>query len=360
MNRNLHLQALAAATSLVLAGSAAAANRVELSKLDVKSINSQYSASIAATGEPRMNHSRHELLLKVEQDSFLVMQSSNKDHGAVNRRYVQTFRGLPIFNENLVVSEDAQGNVKALFGRKVDGLAREIASTTPRLSQAQALVAAKRAAVGHRTVVGNEKAELQIYIDDSGTAYLAYAVDFVADTSKGDSLSRPKVIVDANNGRVLLQYENLQTANGTGPGGNQKTGQYEYGSNGLGFLDVTQVGTTCTMESTPISRRSMPKLHGRVGPSFVRLHQGPHSYNCPRNTVQDSQRRLLAAQRRALLWQRRVQHVPGEWGGANPLPGKLMSARALRHTTMKMPRGTVPAWSSATARPRSTRWSAWT
>jgi vibriolysin len=50
------------------------------------------------------------------------------------------------------------------------------------------------------------------------------------------------VIVDANSGKVLKQWEGLTHALvGTGPGGNAKTGQYEYGSGGLlRFLDVTQ------------------------------------------------------------------------------------------------------------------------
>ena len=58
-----------------------------------------------------------------------------------------------------------------------------------------------------------------------------------------DRPTRPIIIVDAASGRVIKQWENLQHALvGTGPGGNSKTGQYEYGTN-YGYLDVTQSGS---------------------------------------------------------------------------------------------------------------------
>ncbi|GAB3350813.1 hypothetical protein GCM10027430_14240 [Lysobacter tyrosinilyticus] len=326
MNRDLQMKALAAATLLALAsGNAAAAKRVELSKLDLKSLNRQYAASIAVTGAPKMNHSRHEQLLGVEQDSYLVMQSSNRSGPSVNRRYKQTFRGLPIFGENLVVSEDAQGNVQALFGRKIDGLASDIASTTPRLTSAQALAAAKRAALGNRTVVGNEKVELQVYVDAAGRASLAYAVDFVADTPRRDSLSRPIVLIDALNGRVLAQYENLQTdLVGTGPGGNAKMGQYEYGSNGKPFLDVTQSGTTCSMENADVKVINANHT-GNTSTGAFNYNVAAYSYTCPRNTFQTINGGYSPIND--------VMHNTGvvmqmyrDWTGATPIAGKLMSA----------------------------------
>ncbi|GAB3349931.1 hypothetical protein GCM10027430_12600 [Lysobacter tyrosinilyticus] len=313
---------------MVLAGSAAAAQRVELSKLDLKSLKTQYTASIAATGAPKMNHSRHEMLLGLAQDSYLVMQSSHVSGKSVNRRYVQTFRGLPIFGENLVVSEDDKGNVQALFGRKIEGLASEIASTTPRLSSAQALAAAKKAALGHRTIVGNEKVSLQIFVDSSGRSHLAYAVDFVADTPKGDALSRPIVVVDALNGRILLQYENLQTdLVGTGPGGNQKTGQYEYGSNGKGFLDVTQVGAICTLENGDIKTIDANHFKGAGFPQQAPFDytKAAYSYACPRNTYQTingGYSPLNDVHYNGGV----VVRMYRDWTGADPLNSKLKAA----------------------------------
>jgi vibriolysin len=75
---------------------------------------------------------------------------------------------------------------------------------------------------------------------------------------------------------VLKQWDNLQHALvGTGPGGNAKTGQYEYGTN-FGFMDVTQSGTTCTMNNTNVKTVN---LNGGTSGTTA------FSYTCPRNTV---------------------------------------------------------------------------
>ena len=58
----------------------------------------------------------------------------------------------------------------------------------------------------------NEKSELVIYVDDNSHGNLAYYVEFFADSATGGSPTRPSVIIDANSGRVLKQWENLQHA----------------------------------------------------------------------------------------------------------------------------------------------------
>jgi Zn-dependent metalloprotease len=124
----------------------------------------------------------------------------------------------------------------------------------------------------------NEKSQLMIYVDDAGRATKAYVVSYFADTANNGSPTRPTVIVDANTGAVLKKFENLQHALvGTGPGGNTKTGQYEWGSGGkYGFMDVTQSGTTCTMNNTNVKAVN---LNGSTGTSTT-----AYSYTCPRNT----------------------------------------------------------------------------
>ena len=81
-------------------------------------------------------------------------------------------------------------------------------------------------------------------------------------------------------GKVLKKWEGLTHALvGTGPGGNAKTGQYNWGSGGkYGFLDVTQSGTTCTMNNTNV--KTVNLKDGSTGSSTTAF-----SYTCPRNTV---------------------------------------------------------------------------
>lgn len=82
--------------------------------------------------------------------------------------------------------------------------------------------------------------------------------------------------MDANTGEIIKQWEGLTHALvGTGPGGNEKTGQYEYGTD-FGYLDVSQSGNTCTMNNANVKTVN---LNGSTSGSSA------YSYNCPRNTV---------------------------------------------------------------------------
>ncbi len=280
MKRHLRPQALAVATSLALAaGAAGAVERVDLSRLDVGQLNQRYEALAAQQGIAPMAHTRHEQLLGMDSQSRLLLKKRHTDFGKRNTRYVQTFRGIPVYGADVVVSQNAaSGEVEALFGQHIRGLANELPATAARIAKAQALVLAKRAALGTRLMglkVENESAEQMIYIDDAGRAHLAYVVSFFADAPAGGAPTRPLVIVDANNGRILEQRDNLQHALiGTGPGGNQKTGQYEYGTD-FGYLDVTQSGSTCTMNSPNV--KTVDLNHGTSGSTA-------YSYTCPRNT----------------------------------------------------------------------------
>ncbi|MGO1000341.1 M4 family metallopeptidase [Lysobacter sp. CA196] len=283
MNRNVSptLHALSIAMSFALiSGAAGAAQRVDLHQKDVAQLNKQYQAAVAKSGAAAKANVRHAELIALDSNSGLtVLKSSQDDNGNRNYRYQQSFRGVPIFGEHVVVSEDASGNVSTLFGRSVEGLAAELPATAPKLSQAQALSVAKSAGLGKRVgalQTRNESSRQMIYIDDNGRAHMAYVVNYVADAAQGGEPTRPFVIVDANSGKVLKQWEGLNHALiGTGPGGNQKTGQYEYGTT-YGFNDVAQSGSTCTMNNTNV--KTVNLNHGTSGTTAF-------SYTCPRNTV---------------------------------------------------------------------------
>ena len=279
VNRYRQLNVLAAATALALfATGASAAGRTDLNLQDMSRV-AKSNAAIAASGAVDMVHARHAQALGLDSESRLFLLDRKTDRGVRNHRYQQTFRGLPIFGEHVIVNEDESGNIRTLFGQKVSGLASEIPAGKPRLSSNRALAIGKSAALGNRVGfmrTSAEKSELMIHIDDNGAARKAYVVSYFADTRNGGSPSRPTVIVDADTGRVLKQWDNLQHALvGTGPGGNTKTGQYEYGTN-YGYLDVTQSGTSCTMNNANVKTVN---LNGGTSGSTA------FSYTCPRNTV---------------------------------------------------------------------------
>ena len=131
------------ALALVLAPAAHAAKRVDLQLQDAARLNAQYQAAAARTGAATRAADRHAQMLSLEPGSSLRLMRTTGSNGVRNHRYQQTFNGLPVFGEQVIVSEDRNGNVRALFGRKVDELAREIPAAAPKLDQGQALNAAK-------------------------------------------------------------------------------------------------------------------------------------------------------------------------------------------------------------------------
>jgi vibriolysin len=282
MKRNLYITGLTAATAAsLMAGGAIAATRTDLYQENAGQI-AQRNASIASSGSTSMVHARHSQALGLDSESRLFLLDRKTDRGVRSHRYQQTFRGVPIFGENVIVNEDEAGNIRTLFGRKVEGLASEIPSTKAQLNAARALQIGKTASLGNSIGfmrIRDEKSNLMIYIGDDNRARRAYVVSYFADTTQGGSPTRPMVIVDADSGAVLKQWDNLQHALiGTGPGGNLKTGQYEYGTN-YGYLDVVQSGATCTMSNANV--KTVDLNSGTSGTTAF-------SYTCPRNTVRSA------------------------------------------------------------------------
>ncbi len=265
----------------MFAFSASAASVVDLHDQDTKEATLSY--RVATKGLDRATNpvQRHAELLGLDRDSSLSELSAVAEaDGSVHYRYQQTYLGIPVFGEHIVISESRDGQVLNLFGRQVSGFALDLKSVTPALSEARALQLGKTAGLnsGARLRTERESSRLMIYLGENNTAKLVYLVTFFADRAEGGDPHRPFVIVDANTGSILTQWEGLTTAQvGTGPGGNAKTGQYEWGSGGAyGYLDVTQSGTTCTMNNTDVKTVN---LNGGTSGTTA------FSYTCPRNTV---------------------------------------------------------------------------
>jgi len=271
---------LAVATVLFLAASAAdAARRDPLHGTDLASLNHQYKQATQRAGAPADAATRHAELLGLDAESALTVINHRVDRDGTNYyRYQQTFRGVPIFGEQVIVSE-GRGQVRNLFGRKVSGLAAELPRNATDMGSSRALLLGKQAALGARLPnlrIERDTSRRTIFIGDDGRAHLAYLVNFFADKPGGGAPTRPFVIVDAASGKVLRQWEGLTTdLVATGPGGNAKTGQYEYGTN-YGYNDVSVAGDQCTMNNANV--KTVNLNHGTTGTT-------PWTFTCYRNTV---------------------------------------------------------------------------
>ena len=283
INTSKRYPALAfSALALAIAGSAHAANRIDLQKLSTERLNASYHAATRGMSQAAAAQERHAELLGLDNDSKLSLLREEHDaNGVRHYRYQQTFRGIPVLNEHVVVSENAAGDATNLFGNLVTDIATDVGPAIARFASDRALSLGKSSALGTRIAAmktERESAQQYWYVNDNGRAQLVYLVTFFADSATGGSPTRPFVIVDATTGSILKKWEGLTNAAiGTGPGGNAKTGQYEWGSGGkYGYLDVAQSGTTCTMSNANVKTVN---LNGGTSGTTA------FSYTCPRNTV---------------------------------------------------------------------------
>jgi len=188
-------------------------------------------------------------------------------------RMQQTYRGVPVWGHSVAVVQDSRGNALRMQGQVLRDVQVELPSVSPRLSaqRAQAVLAERtRATLARGGNIRNRKADLFVYAEQ-GPARLVYLASYFVD---GDEPARPTAIIDANTGAVIRQWDGLAFADGYGPGGNEKIGQYQYGTD-FPALDVQQSGSTCSMVNTNVETHNFN--HGSSGPI--------HSFNCPTNTV---------------------------------------------------------------------------
>ena len=309
-----HPLALYVVTPLALALAAvsaqAAETRVDLQSRTWPRSTAQYLAANAsmATGDAEPAGLRHAEMLSLDADSSLTCHRPRRLRRRPHYRYQQTFRGMPIFGEHVIVSEGKQRQrpqpVRPRGQRPGRANCRRRRRSWPRRRPCRSPRPTPWAATRRAMRTEREDARQMIYIDDANRAHMAYVVSFFADSVKGGSPTRPFVIVDAQQRQGPQEVGRPDHALvGTGPGGNTKTGQYEWGSGGrYGFLDVTQSGTTCTMNNANVKS--------------VNLNGGTHQHHgvllhLPAQHLQDHQWRLLADQRRALLRRRDHPDVPG-------------------------------------------------
>lgn len=223
-----------------------------------------------------------------KRNQFKNTKTNEDKNGKTHARYKQLYDGIPVWGGDVIVHADQTGEVKKVTGKEVAGLEIKLAGVdlkAPKVSPSQALDSAKQKAGDYieyasadQLVFRGEKTDMIIYVDDSDNAHQVYHVNYVVEAPAG--IARPNIMINAQTGDVITQWNGLTTdAVGTGPGGNQKTGQYEFGTTpNFGYLDVTPdaLNINCTMTDQT----------GYV--SSVNLQQGtfkyiPWVYPCFRN-----------------------------------------------------------------------------
>ena len=256
MPNHLPLKLLVAAIGMATASAATAANTRTLHAQNLGAVP----ASTLATQ------------LNLGQDMSLAARNAVSLAGGRHVvRQQQMYRGVPVYGRSIAVVQDAQGNALRASGALMQQSQQQLISVVPRLNKGRAIAALR--AHAHTVLVAgakleNEKADLFVYPQEGAAPRLVYRVSYFVG---GNNPSRPTAIIDANTGAVIRSWDGLTHASANGPGGNQKTGKYTYGTD-YAALDVTQSGSTCYLQNADVKTYNLN--HGSSGGSLV-------SFTCP-------------------------------------------------------------------------------
>lgn len=196
--------------------------------------------------------------LGANEDLKQLKKEADKN-GNIHSRYQQQYRGLPIWGQQITLHERT-GAVYRVGGKVARGLSRDLepqftamAKTVGAAPQATDKQYVEYTLSWIEKVRGIEKSKWKTQdVSDSRQIYLHHnqalivrVVQFLA-TTEGKEPSRPTAIIEESSGRILTAWDGLAHADATGPGGNEKTGIYNYGTN-YGFLTVTETEAGCEL-----------------------------------------------------------------------------------------------------------------
>lgn len=175
-------------------------------------------------------------------------------------RLQQTYEGLRVWGGDVVVHVP-KGESTALLTSKCatvngliyENLAKDLQTQglkIPNINREEMVMetAVRTFAAPSSTEISQKKSELMIYPDENKKAHYAYLVSFFAKPVTGTP-AIPTFIIDAETFKIYEQWDNLQTANGGGFGGNPKMGQLIYdGLQGhLPILNIDRFESWCAL-----------------------------------------------------------------------------------------------------------------
>ncbi|KPL98635.1 M4 family metallopeptidase [Vibrio splendidus] len=223
--------------------------------------------------------------------SFKMVKEVNlKKRGIYKVKIQQNIWGTPVWGHYLNATQSVQGGaLKSVQGNYLKTTTLERSFVKPSLNSSQAVeLASKDLKVQGLTSKSLDNVQHQLFIyqgaskqgaDKQGIGSqgadktrLVYVISYLVEGS--EQPTRPFTMLDAHTGEVIDRWEGIAHAQiGTGPGGNEKTGMYEYGTD-YHYLDVQEVGTECVMESENVVTVD---LNGATDGDTT------YSYECPRN-----------------------------------------------------------------------------
>lgn len=249
MLKKLIALALGSVTQLALA-----ANGIELYQAPFSSINSFTLTKKSPKATLRPNAA-------AQQNQLEEISQTKINHDTVIR-YQQVYKGIPVIGAQVSIRNPKKAALTAanadarISGHLMEGI--EL-NTQPTLTSDEVISLAKKNYLHHypATSLHSENSQLQIRSLNDKNPQLVYQISFKA--IRADKRPAwPFLILDAQTGRVLMQWDNIENWSDTGPGGNEKTGEYWFGKDDLPALEVVKNGESCVMDD---SRVRLVDLH---------------------------------------------------------------------------------------------------
>jgi vibriolysin len=254
------------------------ANKIYLEKTDNHIINtSSINSAIIDTKQFNNALGFSPQITLHERKSYLMKNG-------ITKRYTQKYKGIPILGEEVIIHENTILSSQKVFGTALYDIGNDINDITPKITKKEALRKAKElfsiqlkksGQTVHNNLYTQETSKLKIWQNNKGKAVLIYDIKFMYNDNNP---TMPHYYIDAHSGLLLHVYDNLMHAQATGPGGNIRTGQYNYGTGGLSYLNVISNGITCTMDN--INVLTMDLNHD----TNTTLPENAFSFTCPENT----------------------------------------------------------------------------
>jgi Zn-dependent metalloprotease/chitodextrinase len=247
----------------------------------------------------------------------LIRQVTDLD-GVTHYRYQQTYKGMPVWGMQTIVSKGHGDKVKKLHGSFILGSPGDVGGIPASLDSRGALKQMqdvhKKKDISAKWNFRNEQTGTYVYFHKkSQKARLCYIVSFFADTDCGNP-SRPIFFIDAKNGKIIHSFDSLAYGyEGIGPGGNLKVGYYYYGTDYTPF-GVAVAGSTCTMDWDDC--KTVDLNHGTSGTT-------PYSYACYENTHEEINGAYCPLND-AQFFGQQIYNMYMDWYGVPVLPFQLM------------------------------------
>jgi vibriolysin len=226
------------------------------------------------------------------RDTLVQVSSIKGKDASTVTKMSQFFAGLRVFDHTAVIGANAQGVVTRLHGYVATGIDQDIQSVDAAITPDQAVDFAKSSHKSLYRTPGDWQyrdvsVEKGIFVQKSGKAAVVFHVSFFADQSDVQTPTRPEIMVDAATGKILKYRDSLAFADAeaTGPGGNQKTGMYKYGTDFPKLAVTADANNTCQFSTTNVKTIDLQNKGSGNPQNDTDLPTVPHSFQCSENSA---------------------------------------------------------------------------